>query len=64
MSDEQRTAKKPSGWKDGGGMFWIKSSKHGQMYRCKECAREALGYSGANDYRHHWPKCSHRVEAK
>jgi hypothetical protein len=43
----------PSGWKDGGEAFWVKSSAYGQKYKCKTCGCEALGlrYDGEHNHR-------------
>jgi hypothetical protein len=62
--EDSKRGRKPSGWKDGGGSFWIKSSKYGQKYMCKLCGREALGYSGGDNARMHWPSCSKRAAPK
>jgi hypothetical protein len=61
MTDQERR-QRPSGWQDGGGSFWIKSSKYGQKYKCKLCSREVLGYHGADDYRMHWSSCEQRAK--
>lgn len=58
----QSATKKPAGWKDGGGTYWIHDrSRFGRYYKCKTCGREALGVGVAS--KNHEPDCQAAAEA-